>query len=94
MKLHLTDSYDEDRDSIAILEGGKLINEIGLSKKGNSFNFDIDGDKIVLRIIALNKGYFPPTTLDVMLYDEYCIYRSSIRLEKNQCTEIILIPEI
>jgi hypothetical protein len=93
LKLHLKDSYDEDRDSIAILKSGKLINEIELSKKGKSFNFDIDGDKIVLRIIALNEGYSPPTTLDIMLYDEYCIYRSSIRLEKNQWTEIILTPD-
>ena len=93
LKLHLKDSFDEDKDSVAILKNGELIGEIELSKKGESFNLDVDGNKIVLRIVALNEGYSPPTTLDIMLYDEYCIYRSSIRLEKNQWTEIILTTD-
>lgn len=94
LKLHLKDSYDEDKDSIAIIKNGELISEIELSKKGNSFNFHLDGDKLILRITALNEGYSPPTTLDIMLYNEYCIYRSSLRLKQNQWTEIELTPEI
>lgn len=94
LKLHLKDSFDEDKDSVAILKNGELIGEIELSKKGESFNLDVNGNKIVLRIVALNEGYSPPTTLDIMLYDEYCIYRSSIRLEQNHWTEIVLTPEI
>ena len=94
LKLHLKDSFDEDKDSVAILKNGELIGEIELSKKGESFNLGVDGNKIVLRIVASNEGYSPPTTLDIMLYNEYCIYRSSIRLEQNQWTEIVLTPEI
>ena len=90
LKVHLKDSYDEDRDIVAVLKNGELISEIELSKKGESLDFHLDGDKIVLRILALNEGYSPPATLDIMLYDEYCIYRSSIRLEQNQWTEITL----
>lgn len=90
IRIHLKDTYDEDKDSIAVLRNGELISKIELSKKGESLNLNVDGDKVVLRITALNEGYSPPTTLDVMLYDEYCIYRSSIRLEQNQWTEIVL----
>lgn len=94
LKLHIKDSYDEDKDSIAIINNGVLISKIELSKKGESFDFHLDGDKIILRITALNEGYSPPTTLDIMLYNEYCIYRSSVRLKQNQWTEIVLTPEI
>lgn len=94
LKLHLKDSYDEDKDSIAIIKNGNLIREIELSKKGESFNFHLDGDRIILRISALNEGFSPPTTLDIMLYNDYCIYRSSVRLEQNQWTEIVLTSEI
>lgn len=94
LKLHIKDSYNEDSDSIAIIKNGELISEIELSKKGDSFSFGIEKNPLVLRLTALNEGLEPPTTLDIMLYDEYCIYRSSIRLEQNQWTEIILIPEI
>ena len=90
IRIHLKDTYDEDKDSIAVLRNGELISKIELSKKGESLNLNVDGDKVVLRITALNEGYSPPTTLDVMLYNEYCIYRSSIRLEQNQWTEIVL----
>jgi hypothetical protein len=94
LKVHLKDSYDEDGDIVAVLKNGELISEIELSKKGESLDFHLDGDKIVLRILALHEGYSPPTTLDIMLYDEYCIYRSSIRLEQNQWTEITLNLDI
>ena len=90
IRIHLKDTYNEDKDSIAVLRNGELISKIELSKKGESLNLNLDGDKVVLRITALNEGYSPPTTLDVMLYNEYCIYRSSIRLEQNQWTEIVL----
>lgn len=86
IRIHLKDTYDEDKDSIAVLRNGELISKIELSKKGESLNLKVDGDKVVLRITALNEGYSPSTTLDVMLYDEYCIYGSSIRLEQNQWT--------
>ena len=90
IRIHLKDTYDEDKDSVAVLRNGELISKIELSKKGESLNLNVDGDKVVLRITALNEGYSPPTTLDIMLYNEYCIYRSSIRLEQNQWTEIVL----
>ena len=93
VKIYLKDSYDEDKDSITVLRNGELISEIRLSKKGESFYLNVERDKVVLRIMALDEGYSPPTTLDVMLYDEYCIYRSSIRLKQNQWTEIVLTPK-
>ena len=93
IRIHLKDTYNEDKDSIAVFRNGELISKIELSKKGESLNLNVDGDKVVLRITALNEGYSPPTTLDVMLYNEYCIYRSSIRLEQNQWTEIVITAD-
>lgn len=92
-KLHLKDSYDEDKDRISLIKNNELIREIELSKNGETFDFIVDRDKVVLRIIALDEGYSPPTTLDILMYDEHYIYRSSIRLEQNQWTEIVLTPE-
>ena len=94
IRIHLKDSYDEDKDSIAVLRNGELLSKMELSKKGDSFNLNVDGDKVVLRIMALDEGFSPPTTLEIMMYDEHCIYRSSIRLEQYQWTEIVLTKKI
>jgi len=90
LKIHVKDNYIEDGDSIIIKFNTEISKIIQLSKGGETIDVPINEEKMKIRIYASSEGSSPPTTLDIMLIDQFSIYRSSIRLKKDQWIDIVL----
>ena len=90
VKIYFKDTFDEDGDSVRVEIDDTVIEEFVLSKKGKSFTVFIEKNNVLIRIKAISEGDIAPNTMDVMLVGDDSIFRSSVRLRRDEWTDIIL----
>lgn len=90
VKMYFKDTFDEDRDSVRIIINETVFEEFVLSKNWKSFTVPIEKNNVMIRIKAISEGDIAPNTMDVMLFSDDYIFRSSARLRRGEWTDIIL----
>ena len=90
VKIYFKDTFDEDGDSVRVEIDNTVIEEFVLSKKGKSFTVSTEKNNVLIRIKAISEGDLAPNTMDVMLVGDDSIFRSSVRLRRDEWTDIIL----
>jgi hypothetical protein len=90
VKIYFKDTFDEDGDSVRVEIDNTVIEEFVLSKKGKSFTVSTEKNNVLIRIKAISEGDLAPNTMDVMLVGDDSIFRSSVRLRRDEWIDIIL----
>ena len=90
VKMYFKDTFDEDRDSVRIIINETVFEEFVLSKNWKSFTVPFEKNNVMIRIKAISEGDIAPNTMDVMLFSDDSIFRSSVRLRRDEWTDIIL----
>ena len=88
--MYFKDTFDEDGDSVRIIINETVFEEFVLSKNWKSFTVPIEKNNVMIRIKAISEGDIAPNTMDVMLFSDDSIFRSSARLRRGEWTDIIL----
>jgi hypothetical protein len=88
--IYFKDTFDEDGDSVRVEIDDTVIEEFVLSKNGKSFTVSTEKNNVLIRIKAISEGDLAPNTMDVMLIGDDSIFRSSVRLRRDEWTDIIL----
>ena len=91
VKIYFKDTFIEDGDSVRVEIDDTIIEQFVLSNKGKSLIVPIKKNNLLIRIKAISEGDIPPNTMDVMLVSDEAIFRSSVKLRRNEWTDILLI---